>query len=664
MSELGNQRRGGALLRRLALGAAVTLSLSCDRGRPAPAAQADVGAPAAPAGSAVPAAARVVSDGLAIAFELRPLSGPVVANTEASAVFTITDAATGAPVRGLRPLAWMSRRGAAGPPGAAACKKKVKSYMAGLISEKADVDMSAYHVWVLGRDGTIAIIDPTVAFSATKLQGVIPLSSRPADWAMSPDRGSVYVSLPEAKSVAVVDVRRRAAVARVPVGENPARVAPAPDGRRVWVGNDGSRLVSVIDTRTSAVEKAISVGPGHHEIAFADQGRTAWITGSEGDHVTAVDTQSLEVLGSVSVGRGAAAIAVSDVAPAIYVAGGETGEVVVIDAARREIVNRIGLKRGLAALRFDPSGRFAFVANRAAGELAILDAASGRIARTLTGLGAPDALTFTGSFAYVRQPGAAKMSLIELNTIDREGSLAAVEVPIGQTRTTEARSGLAPLIAATPEGNGVMVANPADDNLYYYVEGMMAPIGSNRSYTRPPEGLLVVDRALSEGEPGMYSATVRLAGAGPYDVSILLDKPRSAACLDVVVSAAPGSAPEVVGPGITVAPLFDLKVHLRSGEPATLRFRMPDSASPAPIAAEEIEVLIIRFPGSYRFRGRPKDEGNGEYSVTFTPPLPGQYRLLASVESRGLALGKIPYLTLGVEGDVAPSAKSEGGERP
>lgn len=655
-------------MRRLAVGAALalslSLSLSCGRGRPEPAAPADTDPPAAPAGSAVPAAGRVVREGLAIDFELRPLRGSVAADSDASAVFTITDAATGAPVRGLRPLAWMSRRGAEKPPDDAACKARVKSYMAGLISAKADVDMSAYHLWALGHDGTIAIIDPTLAFSRTKLQGVIPLEGRPSDWAISADRGSVYVSLPDTAEVAVVDIRRRAAVARVPVGKEPSRVAPAPDGRRVWVGNDGGRSVSVIDARTNKVEQTLSVGAGHHEIAFSNHGKTAWITSRDAGAVVAVDAESLEILGELSVGRGAVAIAASDVAQTVYVANGETGEVSVIDAARRTIVSRIGLKRGLFALRSDPSGRFAFVVNRAEGELAILDAASGRIVRTLTGLGAPDAITFTGNFAYVRQPGAAKMSVIEMNTIDREGSLAVIEVPIGQATTKEPRSGGGALIAATPEGNAVMAANPVDNTLYYFVEGMMAPAGSHRSYTAATEGLLVVDRALSEASPGVYSATIRLAATGAYDVSILLDQPRFAACLDEVVPAAPGSAPEAPGPRVTLAPLFDPETHLRGGVPATLRFRLHDNAASAPIAAAEIELLILRFPGSYRFRGRPQAEGEGVFSVTFTPPAPGQYRLLAALPTRGFALGKIPYLTLGVEGEVAPSANGERGEMP
>ncbi|APR74864.1 Hypothetical protein A7982_00210 [Minicystis rosea] len=639
----------------------LALSVSCNRGRTLATVAADAGAPAAPAGSAIPAAGSVVRDGISIAFELRPVNGPVAAHGDASAVFTITDAATGAPVRGLRPLAWMSRRGSEPAPDETACKDKVKSYLGGLISAKADVEMSAYHLWTLGGDGTISIIDPTVAFTRTKLHGVIDLDGRPADWAMSLDRASVFVSLPEKRSVAIVDVHKRAVVARVPVGAGAARVAPAPDGRRVWIGNDDG--VSVIDARTHAVEETIAAGAGHHEIAFADGGQTAWITSRESDAVVVVDARSLAVIGRVAVGRGVVAVAASEVAQAVYVANGEAGEIAVIDIARRAVVGRIAQKRGLAALRFDPSGRFAFATNRVEGELSIIDAAAARTARTLTGLGAPDEIAFTGSFAYVRQPSAAKMSVIELNTIDRQGSLAAIEVPIGQATTTEARAGLAPLIAPTPEGNSVMAASPADKNLHYFVEGMMAPVGAHRTYGRAPEGLLIVDRGLTEGAPGVYAATVQLGKPGPYDVSILLDRPRFAACLEQTVPVGARHASDEETPRLTVVPVFDPKAHLQRGVPVTLRFRLheeAEGAAPATLGAADIDVLIIRFPTGHRFHERARDEGNGVYSVTFTPPSPGQYRFLAAVESRGLPLGKIPYLTLGVEG-AAPSGDERRG---
>ncbi|APR87716.1 hypothetical protein A7982_13065 [Minicystis rosea] len=643
---------GGEARRGLVLGAALALCVSCNRGGTSATVVADAGAPAAPAGRAVPATGRVEREGIAIAFELRPVNGPVGAHADAAAVFTITDAKTGAPVRGLRPMAWMSRRGSEAAPDDAACKAKVKSYLAGLISAKADVEMNAYHLWVLGGDGTISIVDPTVAFSRTKLQGVIELDARAADWTMSADRSSLFVSLPEKQSLAIVDVPKRAVAARVSVGAGAARVAVAPDGRRVWVGNDGGASVSVVDAQTHAVEATLRAGAGHHEIAFADHGQTAWITSRGGDDVVVVDARSLAVIGTVPVGRGAVAMAASEAAQAVYVANAETGEVVVIDAARRTVVSRIAQKRGLAALRFDPSGRFAFAANRVEGELAIIDATSARVTRTLTGLGAPDEIAFTGSFAYVRQPSVAKMSVIELNTIDRQGSLAAIDVPVGQAAATEPRGALASLIAPTPEGNSVMVASPADKNLHYFVEGMMAPVGSHRTYGRAPEGLLIVDRTLTESAPGVYAATVQLGKAGAYDVSILLDRPRFAACLEEMVPVGAGRAAEADTPRLTIAPLFDPKLQLRPGVPVTLRFRLHEGTERAAVTAADIDLLIIRFPGGHRFRGRPQDEGDGVYSVTYTPPTPGEYRVLAAVASRGLPFGKIPHLTLGVERDA------------
>lgn len=632
-------KRAAALL----LSVLWTTPVACQRRSATVSTEADAAAPSA---ATVPAAGTVVREGLEIAFGLEPIKGPVEAHADATAVFTITDAATGAPARGLRPRGWMSRRQGAAPD-EAACKAKVKGHVAGMLSARADVDMSAYHVWTLNRDGHISVIDPTVAFKRTQIEALVTLPARPADWALSADGAKVVVSLPDSGEAAIVGVRAHD-MARVRVGAGPARVVAAPSGQRVWVGNDGDGTVSVVDVARGEVDKTISAFAGHHEIAFSDAGRTAWITSSADPRLLAVDAQSLEVLATIPVGRGAAAVAASDAAHLVYVAGEESGEVVAVDTARRVVSHRIALQKGLSAIRFDPTGLFAFAANRAAGEVAILDAAAGTVAHRLTGLGAPDAIAFTAGFAYVRRPAEAKMSVIELNTLARRGSLAVVDVPIGQqTDDAKARALGAP-IAPLPEGGGVLVANPVDGNLYQYVEGMMAPVGSHRNYARSTEGLLIVDRSLSEVRPGVYAATVRLPEAGTYDVSILVGEPRFAACLEQGVPAATGPARAPAAPRITVEPLFDALAPLAAGEPATLRFRAYDAAGGAPIAPDEVDLLIVRFPGNHRFQKRAEDGGEGVMTVTFTPPVAGQYRLLPSVPTRKVPVGKIAYLTVGV----------------
>ena len=51
-----------------------------------------------------------------------------------------------------------------------------------------------------------------------------------------------------------------------------------------------------------------------------------------------------------------------------------------------------------------------------------------------------------------------------------------------------ARVSLADVIVPAPEGDSVLVANPADRVIYYYSEGMAAPMGSFQNYRRNLEG--------------------------------------------------------------------------------------------------------------------------------------------------------------------------------
>ncbi|WP_437838234.1 YncE family protein [Sorangium sp. So ce1153] len=671
--------------------------LGCGRGAPPPPSRAEAASPAGP-GAAQPEAApspasRVERDGVSIAFTLRALEGdaPRVgaapaagaaaapAFTDAVAEFTLRDATTGAPVRGLSPLGWMSRRGAGGaagpsgggPAGAldaapdeAGCRAKIKTFMAGLLSVRPEVDMNAYFLWTLNRDSTLSVINPQVALGRTKLRSVVSLAGPGVSLALHPDRDRLYVTLRGGRGLAVVDTRRALVKANVPVGEEPTGVAVAPDGRTVWVGNDGDGTVSVVDARSTDVLRTLRVGPGHHEIAFADGGRAAWITSQRGEAVAVVDVATLEPLGEVAVGEGAVSIAASDEAGVVYVANAERAEVTILDPARRTVAGRVPLKPGLGAVRFDPRGRFAFALNPAANEVSLLDASTGAVAHTLSGFAAPDAVTFTDAFAYVRNRGAARVSLIDRAGLGGPAVPPVVHVAVGQEAPARARpeppgqGGLVAAIAPMPEGNGAVVASPADRALYFYVEGMMAPIGTFSNYGREPTAVLVEDRSLKEVRPGVYATTVRLGAEGLHDVALLLDRPRAAVCLEATVAPArcPAGAPYAgedgcgggPAPDVALEPLFEPDLRLEAGAPATLRFRTTAKAGAPAIDAKEMEIMIVRFPAGYRWSGAPRPEGDGVFSVAFTPPEPGEYRVLAAAPRRGVTLGAVPFVPLRV----------------
>src|SRR3954454_20938179 len=57
-------------------------------------------------------------------------------------------------------------------------------------------------------------------------------------------------------------------------------------------------------------------------------------------------------------------------------------------------------------------------------------------------------------------------------------------------------------IVQAPGENAVLVANPEDQIIYYYKEGMAAPLGHFQNYGKQPLAALVVNRSLRETRPG------------------------------------------------------------------------------------------------------------------------------------------------------------------
>ena len=116
------------------------------------------------------------------------------------------------------------------------------------------IDLNSYFILVMNRDNTIAVIDPITGVKGiTKLYAQVYLKQPGADWAKSDDQRRLFVTMPRADAVAVVDTDTFKVVRNVDAGKNPVRIARQPDGKYLWVGNnadtDSESGVTVIDTR-------------------------------------------------------------------------------------------------------------------------------------------------------------------------------------------------------------------------------------------------------------------------------------------------------------------------------------------------------------------------------------------------------------------------------
>src|SRR6185503_20448874 len=117
-------------------------------------------------------------------------------------------------------------------------------------------------------------------------------------------------------------------------------------------------------------------------------------------------------------------------------------------------------------------------------------------------------------------------SMVRLSTLSGQPDIA--KLPGGQNAPEEAPAdaSIADVMVPAPEGNSILLANPADAIIYYYSEGMAAPMGSFQNYRRQPRAVMVVDRSLRETTAGVYTTTTKLPKSGVYDVAFLLDSPR------------------------------------------------------------------------------------------------------------------------------------------
>jgi YVTN family beta-propeller protein len=593
-------------------------------------------------------------EGVSVEFAVEPVSpakgkpGELPAGTEATVRFKVFDAKGGNPLTNLRPAAWISRRNVGETTDARACREKIQSFLQTDFSQRPTIDLNTYFILALNHEPNISVIDPLSGFGGSKLYTLIPLRASGEDWVMSPDKKRLYVSMPGVNQIAVVDTVAWKLLADVDAGVRPTRVALQHDGRYLWIGNDAGDEngsgITVIDTVTLKVAAQLKTGAGHHEIAFNEDDSLAFVTNKTDGTLSVIDVRKLSRVSDVKVGPLPAALAFSPLSRSLYVANEGDGTIAVVDGSRFEILARMEARPGLRTIRLLPEGRFGFAVNPKTDTVFIFDVSSNRLVHTVPVGSASDQVTFTRQFAYVRSSGNEFVTMIKLSDLGREAAITRFAAGQKAPRESPANS-LADAIVPAPEGSSVLVANPADKMIYFYTEGMAAPMGSFQNYRRDPKALLVLDNSLREQSRGVYATNIRLSGPGRYDVAFLLDSPRMVNCFDLTIDDNP-DVPKQTGVAIKIEPLLK-EPTARVGENYTLRFKVNDAQTKqAKPNLEDVGVLVFLAPGIWQQREKARHIGEGVYEISFVPPRPGVYYVYFQSPSLGVQLNHITPITI------------------
>ena len=608
-------------------------------------------------------AQKVVEQGIAIEFTLDPEKEKLLkpmAGEDSIVKFKVTDTTTGTPVKGLNLSVWMSLRAGDKAPDMKQCRERIQSFIGGTLRERPDVDLNSYYILALNESPDISVIDPLLGFGGSKLLTLVMLKSPGEDWVLTRDGARLFVTLPLVNQVAVIDTRTWKVLTYVDTGVRPTRIALQPDQNYLWVTNDGG--VTVIDAVTLKMAAQVVTGAGNHEAVISGDNRFAFISNQESGTLSIIDVRKLLKIGDIKIGANPVSIARSELSKAIYVTSETEGTITVIDEQSQQVLARMKAKPGLRSVRFAPGGRYGFVVNTKENTVNIFDAASNRLLHEAKVGKAPDQIIFSDTFAFVRSLGTESVAMLRLATLGTDVEIT--EFPGGQIAPEKASPPVrADSMVLAPEGNAVILANPADKILYYYAEGMAAPMGNFQNYRREPRGVLVIDRSLREIKPGLYSTTIKFPTAGKYDVAFLNDSPRIAHCFEAAAEANP-LLKQVQQVALRIEhQIKEMKLPVAQNFP--LRFKLIDTATNKPRGdLKDVTVLTLLAPGTWQRRDLAKSLGHGVYEINLNVPQSGVYMVFVESASMGVQFRDMPYLmlqaTVGKTGATSGQANAAG----
>ena len=496
------------------------------------------------------------------------------------------------------------------------CTNKARTFIGGTLFSRADLDLNVYHVLTLNDDPTITVVDPLFGFGSTKLLALIPLESRGYDWALSERLRRLFVSMPAARKVAIVDTDGWQVAGSIATRIRPGLCRCNPTSTSLDRDRRGRRRIGGHRREHPNGEDSgpVPTGRGKHAVAFSSDSRYTFVTNAIDGTVSIIDVGRLKKMSDVRTGTTPSAVAFSDLAQMAYVTHEGDGSVVAVEAGSGRIVARMQTRPGVTFIRFAPGGRFGFTVNPATDELRILDATSNRIIQGATMLDGPDQVAFSDELAYVRHRGDERVLMVPLDDIGVEGrQIQVIDFPGGQSPPGR-MSNITPAagIVQAPGAAAVLGRTRATSPVDFYKEGM-APMGNFSNYGRTPRAVLVLDRSLRQrSAPGVYETFAQLRKPGLYDVVFFLDAPRTVQCFEVMVEQDPVLQRQRATERLPHVEGIVPERTVRVGQPARVAFRVTDAASGVPrTGLSDVEIMVddvawrLAHAGQ-RIPGRPR----------------------------------------------------------
>jgi len=604
----------------------------------------------------------VIHEGIQVKFSLEHIdqkkdSKTFTQNDDVLFRFEITDTLSKKPVTGAAPAAWMEPMDADVDQNVE-CGKKITSFLSGTLFNRAELDLNVFYVLVMNDDASITVVDPLFSFGGSQLLAYVQLDGVPEDWVVTKDQLNVYISMPKSEMIAVVNTSDWTVEKNIPINANVNELVMQPDGAYLWADFDSRRIedysgVTVISTETNSVKASIPTGSGEHHVVISDNNRYVFVSNKRDGTVSVIDINTLKKIKDIPVKGDIVSMAWSSMAEAVYVIDNEGGIITGIDAKTLELLPEIQGKPGISSIKFEPTGRFAFILGKEESIVQIFDAASNRIVQNGTTESKPVEVSFSDELAYVLHEDSETILMFPLDVIGREGQqLQAADFPGGQHPPGKIENpSKASLMVQAPGANAMLISNNLDKTIYYYMEGMAAPMGNFTNYNKIPRAVEVIDRSIEERTPGVYETVAKIRGFGKYDIPFFVDVPRILHCFSVGVQPDKDAIQEKLKDNLGTLSVHHLKQAqvIEPGSSFDMMFVLFDPIKNEPvIGLQDVRVRGVSS-GNWFQEGLAKEsEVKGVYHYNMKFEDSGVYYLYVECLSRELTFNNPQYLVLKV----------------
>jgi hypothetical protein len=235
--------------------------------------------------------------------------------------------------------------------------------------------------------------------------------------------------------------------------------------------------------------------------------------------------------------------------------------------------------------------------------------------------------------------------MINLSTLGGSDKPAVNTFSAGSTPPSKVKDlSVAAGIAQASQEAAMLVVSPGDDTVYYYMEGMNAPMGAFQNYGHRPRAVEIANRALKETAPGVYTAVIRIPASGTFDVAYLNESPRFLHCFAFTAQPSPLIKADTKPLAVTY---LNEPGSVKAGSSMPLRFRLSDPATGGWRAnLQDVRVLYYRAPNYGRRIVPARHVEEGIYEAELPMDQAGAYYIFVGAPSEKVNYKDLSFLTV------------------